>query len=152
MSPKQVVKAHCVIARLGFSFLNYGASASYWEAPHTHLHGKSTNAWWMTNQRLLIPILVPTNSPNCGGRKTGRGCATTGTNSSFMPLCKWIKTRHVDNSSPDEPRLAELWLLSTRREGDKTERQPAVERCGSAEPSPRTGSAQSCRGANEHLH
>lgn len=69
--------------------------------------------------------LVSTNSLNCkGGKtelKTPRLCKQR-SRRRFLVLCKWIETRHVDKSSPDEPRLAELWLLSTQCEGDKAER------------------------------
>lgn len=42
------------------------------------------------------------------GLNTPRLCPYRITNTSFMVLCKWIKTRHLDKSSPDEPRLEKL--------------------------------------------
>lgn len=54
----------------------------------------------------------------------------------FFVLCKWIKTtesRHTGRSSPDEPRLEKLWLLSANFGGDKAERRPVMEGCGPAE-------------------
>lgn len=63
----------------------------------------------------------------------------------FFVLCNWIKTgapRHAVKSSPDEPRLEKLWLLSTNRGGDKADRQPVMEGCGPAEHSPQAGSTQ----------
>ena len=76
------------------------------------------------------------------------------TNINLYLLCNWIKIgapTHMDKSSPDEPRLEKLWLLSTQSGVDKAKTQPMIERCGPAEQSPQAGSTQDFNGANEHL-
>lgn len=76
---------------------------SYWEDLNTHLNGKKQKFMVNHKSEAVNPNISVNKQPKlqCKGRQTGlktpRLCSYRITNTSFMALCKWIKTGHVDN-------------------------------------------------------